>query len=599
MNSTKPPVSRCGNVHPVFGSGRRCSVGLGILLLGLAAVPPVHGQADRCAIRLHDVTEETGIAFRHTDGSSGRRYIVETVTAGLALFDYDGDGLIDIYFLNGAPLPGCNTTERPRNALYRNEGNWHFTDVTEEAGVGDTGFALGVAVGDYDNDGDADIYVNNFGPNVLYRNNGDGTFTDVTEQAGVGAGNLVGAGACFLDIEGDGDLDLYVANYVDFNFQNHVARTLDGFPEYAGPKDYRPVPDVLYRNNGDGTFTDVSASSGIGKYAGTGMGMVCADVDADGDTDIFVLNDVAGNFFFRNDGTGHFEEEALFAGLAYNLNGHELGSMGVDCGDADNDGRLDFFMTSYSGELPALYRNLGDGLFEDATLRLGSGSGCFPHVNWGTGFADLDNDGDRDLFVACGHLQDNIELRSDATAYAVANVLLMNVGGRFVDVSDRVGDGMEPVYSSRGVGLDDLDNDGDVDVVILNARSQPTILRNESSTPNHWLQLNLRGTTANRDAVGTQVRVIAGDLLLVDEVHSGRGYQSHFGSRLYFGLGECERVERIEIRWLGGAEEVIEDVPADRWITITEGKGITSERPAGDGVSLAPRSAISGRRSSP
>jgi len=331
-----------------------------LIAVAAAAGGKDHSRAQerRCPIRLHDVTQSTGIRFRHTDGSSGRRYIVETVTAGLALFDYNGDGLIDIYFLNGAPLPGSKPGQSPRNALYRNEGNWRFTDVTEQAGVGDAGFGLGVAVADYDNDGDQDIYVNNFGPNVLYRNNGDGTFTDVTEQAGVAAGNKVGAGACFLDIEGDGDLDLYVANYVDFNFRNHVRRTLDGFPEYAGPKDYRPVPDILYRNNGDGTFTDVSDHSGIGRHAGTGMGMVCADVEPDGDTDIFVLNDVAGNFFFRNDGTGRFQEEALFAGLAYNLHGHELGSMGVDCGDVDNDGRLDFFMTSYSGELPVLYRNL-------------------------------------------------------------------------------------------------------------------------------------------------------------------------------------------------------------------------------------------------
>jgi hypothetical protein len=531
----------------------------------LLATAPAQGP-----IVLHDVTRQTGITFRHTDGSSGQRYIVETVTAGLALFDYDGDGDVDIYFLNGAPLKGTKVDVPPRNALYRNDGGWKFTDVTDQAGVGDTGFGLGVAVGDYDNDGDPDVYVNNFGPNVLYRNNGDGTFTDVTKQAGVDAGNKMGAGACFLDADGDGDLDLYVANYVKFTYATHVARQIDGYPEYSGPLDYPPEPDLFYRNNGDGTFTDVSEESGIAAHASTGMGMVAADYDNDGDTDVFIANDETGNYLFQNDGTGKFQESGLMVGAAYNLDGRELGSMGVDCGDYDNDGRLDFFMTSYQRELPVLYRNLGDGFLEDVTVATGAGTGTLPYVTWGNGFVDFDNDGDRDLFIACGHLQDNIDQYDDSTSYHARNVLLMNTGdGRFVDVSGSAGDGLAVKLSSRGAAFDDLDNDGDVDAVIVNSRREPTVLRNDTENGNHWIQVRLRGVKTNRD--GAHVTVTAGDLNELDEVHSGRGYQSHFGTRLHFGLGKRDRVDRIEVRWIGGGTDVVENVAVDRTVTITEG----------------------------
>ena len=528
--------------------------------------------APACQIRLHDVTEATAVTFTHTDGGSGQRYIVETVTAGLALFDYDGDGYVDIYFLNGAPLRGTKVDLPPRNALYRNQGGWRFADVTDEAGVGDTGFGLGVAAGDYDNDGDLDLFVNNYGPNVLYQNNGDGTFTDVTHEAGVSGGHKVGAGACFLDADKDGDLDLYVANYVKFTYDTHLVHFAQGYPEYAGPRDYSPEPDTFYRNNGDGTFADLSMESGVGQHEGTGMGMVAADFDNDGDTDVFTLNDVAGNFLFVNDGSGRFEELGLIAGSAYNMYGDELGSMGVDCGDYNNDGWLDFLMTSYQGELPVLYKNLGDGSFEDVTLAAGAGTGALPYVNWGTGLIDFDNDGDRDIFIACGHLQDNIDLYDDSTAYRVRNILLMNTGdGKFVDVSDACGDGMLPKLSSRGAAFDDLDNDGDLDVVILNSRRKPTIIRNDTVNDNHWIQIRLRGTKTNRDGVGAHVRVTAGELAQLDEVHSGRGYQSHHGMRLHFGLGKRDRIDRIEVRWIGGGVDLVENVDVDQLIVITEG----------------------------
>ena len=523
---------------------------------------------------MRDVTKETGITFVHTDGSSGRRYIMETVTCGLALFDYNNDGLLDIYFVNGAPLPGAPARKPPpRNELWRNDGNWHFTNVTDQAGVGDTGFGMGVTVGDYDNDGWPDIFVNNYGPNKLYHNNGDGTFTDVTEQAGVGGGNRMGAGAAFLDYDNDGDLDLYVANYVKFTEQSHRVHYVKGYPMYAGPRDFPPEPDQLYRNNGDGTFTDVSMETGIGTHAGSGMGIVCSDYDNDGDTDVFVLNDVAGNFLFRNDGQGHFEEVGLETGFAYNGSGDELGSMGIDCGDYDNDGWLDFFMTSYQAELPVLYRNLGNGTLEDVTVVTGAGQGCLPYVNWGTGLIDFNNDGWKDLFIACGHLQDNIDLYDDSTAYAVRNILLLNRGnGTFEDVSRRCGDGLDPVYSSRGAVFGDLDNDGDIDIVVLNSREKPTIIRNDQRSGNHWVQITLRGVQSNRDGVGAKIKIVAGGLTQVDEVHSGRGYQSYWGPRLHFGLGRAAVIDRIEIHWPSGKTQVFEHLPVDRFITFTEGE---------------------------
>jgi enediyne biosynthesis protein E4 len=522
-------------------------------------------------ILLREVTRETGIGFVHTDGSSGRRYIVESVCAGLALFDYDGDGDVDIYFLNGAPLPGTEVKEPPRNALYRNDGGWKFTDVTLAAGVGDTGYGLGVCVGDYDNDGHLDIYLNNFGPNVLYRNNGDGTFTDVTAAAGVGNGDKAGAGACFLDMDGDGDLDLYVGNYVDFTVDKNQTRFVNGHPAYVGPMVYGPVPDTLYRNNGDGTFTDVSVESGVAAHAGTAMGMVCADYDDDGDTDIVVGNDAMGNFVLKNDGTGRFEEVGLFTGLAYDLHGIGQGTMGVECGDYNHDGRLDFHMTSYQKQWATLYRNLGRGMFEDVTHIEGAGAGTFPHVTWGSGLVDFDNDGDRDLFIACGHLQDTVDLWDDTTSYHARNILLANTGrGKFVDVSARSGDGLAVKLSSRGAAFDDLDNDGDMDVVILNSRREPTLLRNDSPGGNHWIQVRLRGTRGNRDGVGARIKVIAGDLIQVSEVHSGRGYQSHYGMHPHFGLGQRARIDRIEVRWIGGGTNVLENVEVDRVVEIIE-----------------------------
>ncbi len=549
----------------------------GLLVLRLFA-HPLHAADAPAPVQFKDMTRQTGITFVHTDGSSGRHYIVESVASGLATFDYNGDGKIDILFLNGAPLPGAPTkTPPPRNALYRNEGGFKFTDVTVAAGLVDTNYHLAVCIGDYNNDGYPDIYLSNFGPNILYRNNGDGTFTDVTQAAGVAIGDKVGAGACFLDIDGDGKLDLFVANYCDFTMAKHQTRSINGHPAYAGPMIYGPTRATLFHNNGDGTFTDITKESGIAEHLGTGMGVICADYDNDGNTDIIVGNDAMANFVWRNDGKGHFQEVGVLAGLAYDRNGIGLGTMGVECGDYNNDGRLDFYMTSYQKQWAILYRNLGKGVFEDVTHTTGAGTGTFNQVTWGVGMVDFDNDGHRDLFIACGHLQDNVGLWDDTTSYEARNILLQNTGrGKFIDVSARAGDGLALKRSARSAAFDDLDNDGKIDVVILNSRREPTILRNVSPDRNHWLQIQLRGTNTNRDGIGARVTVTAGDLTQIDEVHSGRSYQSDFGKRLQFGLGQRSQVDQIRVKWVGGGVDIIRSVGVDRLITIVEGRGLLS-----------------------
>ncbi len=554
-------------------------------------------------IQLRDVTRETGITFVHTDGSSGQRYIVETVASGLAVFDYDNDGDVDIYFLNGAKLGtnsgGVAATSVPRNALWRNDGNWKFTDVTERSGLGDTNFSVGVATADYDNDGDQDVYISNFGPNKLYQNNGDGTFSDVAKKAGVEDGEKkIGAGVAFLDIDHDGDLDLFAAHYVDFTYENHRGVRFSGHPAYAGPLDYRSTPFSLFRNNGDGTFANVSSESGVGNYKGAGMGVICFDAELDGDTDIFVANDKTGNSLLLNDGKGNFKENAGLAGIAYDMAGRAQGSMGIECADVDNDGLLDLFVTTYQQELATLFRNAGKGMFDDVTAQTRAGEGTLRYVKWGVGVVDFDNDGLRDLFVACGHLHDNVHLFDNTTLYESPSILLRNVGReatpsasatprqrrdasgapslppsaiRFVNVSDKSGDGPTVKRSARGAAFDDLDNDGDIDVVILNSRKGPTIMRNDSARAN-WLQVRLAGTRANRDAIGARVKLLAGDLTLVDEVHSGRGYQSDYGRRLHFGLGKREKIDRVEVHWPGGRTNVVAAPRLNAVLNVKEGE---------------------------
>lgn len=553
---------------------RRCAVMRSVaIILGFSLLATSAGAADK--VRFRDVTAATGIDFVHTDGGSGNYFIIETVASGLATFDYDNDGLVDIYFLNGSALPGMKVDKPPCNRLYKNLGGFRFIDVTEKAGVGDTGYGLAVATADFDNDGDQDIYISNWGPNVFYRNNGDGTFTDVTRQTGTAAAfpDKAGAGVAFLDADRDGWLDLFVSNYLRFTTEMDVRAYWKGLRIYPDPSRFAVFPDMLFRNNRDGTFRDISEESGVNKHRGRGMGIVCADYDNDGDTDIFVNSDgPPGNSLLKNDGTGRFEDIGMLAGVAFDSAGLAHGAMGVDAGDYDNDGRLDFYVTSYQGQLATLYRNLGDDLFDDVTQLTGAGTRSLNQVTWGCTLADFNNDGFKDIFYVCGHLIDNIEQLDDTTSLAASPVLLLNDGtGKFVDVSMEAGLTMKSV--GRGAAFDDLDNDGLLDVVILNTRRPPTVLRNETVTSNHWLQVQLVGRRTNRDGVGCHVIVQTGGRTQVDEVHSGRGYQSHYGMRLHFGLGPHQTVDRLEVRWLSGHVDVFKNIPADRRIVVTEGEG--------------------------
>lgn len=527
-------------------------------------------------IVLTDVTDQTGITFEHSNGGDGELYIVEYISGGVALFDYDRDDDVDIYFLNGAArskTPGDPAKfKQCANALYRNDGNLKFTEVTDVAGVGDEGHSLGVAVGDFDRDGDPDFYVNNYGENRLYRNNGNGAFHEISKAAGVANGNKVGAGVCFLDYDADGDLDLYVANYVQFAYDKHVSRTRQGYRTFASPRDYQPEPDSLFRNNGDGTFTDVSKTTGIGSKSGPGMGSVCADYDRDGDTDIFVANDVHANFLFKNDGQGRFREVGLFSGFAYDQRGTVHGSMGVDCGDYDNDGQLDFHVTSYQNEFATLYRNGRNHILMDITSATGIGPGTRSQVTWGNAFVDLDNDADQDVFVACGHLGPNVEKYDGQAVFRAKNLLFENLGQKkFRNVSDSSGSGLAVEASSRGLAFDDLDGDGDLDAVVLNMSGRPTILRNDTRTENQWIGFQLRGKKSNPDGIGAQVEFSLGDRICVQEVHSGRGYQSDYGRYLHFGLGDAKQVDKITVRWIGaGAKTVTGPFSAGKVHSIEE-----------------------------
>jgi hypothetical protein len=507
------------------------------------------------AIHLSDVTAQSGITFRHSDGSEGgHRYITESVASGLASFDYNGDGKIDLLFLNGLD-PAASNPSAGLCALYRNDGNMQFSDVSDTAGLTGRAHHLGVCVGDYDNDGLPDIYLSNFGRDTLYRNLGNGRFADVTEQAGLGSTEAFGAGAAFLDMDGDGDLDLYVARYCEFTLSSHQTRHVNGFPAYTGPMTYGPSADQLFENLGNGSFKEVSESSGIQARKGTGMGVIAVDHDNDGDVDIVVGNDAMANFVWRNDGKGHFVEVGLLSGLAFDANGVGLGTMGVECADFNHDGLMDFFMTSYEKQWVTLYQGEAHGLFTDVTHLTQAGQGSYQEVTWGCGMVDFDNDGRRDLFIACGHLQDNVQRWDELAGWQARNLLLQqNKDARFQQQSNQSMSGLQPRRSSRGAIFEDLDNDGDMDVVILNARDHPTLLRNDSRNDHKWIGFELQ-TPSGRSAIGARVVFTCNSLTYMDEVHSGRGYQSHYATRLHFGLGKQEAISEVTVRWPTGQQE--------------------------------------------
>ncbi len=517
---------------------------------------------------LTDYSSESGLNFKHSYDGHGNKYILEALASGMATIDYDRDGLMDVYFLNGASI-GMPMAPLLPNALYRNLGNFKFASVTEWSGADDRNFSTGVAVADYDNDGFSDIFVNNYGADSLFRNNGDGTFSDVTETAKVSRLEL-GAGACFLDADGDGLLDLYASNYVRAPVEKNVKRTTEGNSIYPGPLDFEPENDFFFHNEGDGTFADWTRESGISEIRTTSMGVIASDVDNDGDSDVIVVNDLDRNLLLLNGGKGNFTEVGIQRGVAFSFDGRRNGNMGVDAADIDNNGSIELYTTTFSNEFPVLYRNDGAGNFSDVTVATGAGGRMKPHANWGTSFFDAENDGDKDLFVANGHVDTNVHLWIKNTAWKVANSFLLNIDGRFKDVSSTVGSGLLPVESSRGNVAEDLDNDGDIDLVVLNSSTTPTVIKNDTASSNNWLQIQLVGRTACRDATGSRVQVFLDGKTLTDEVHSGRGYQSSYGQRLSFGLGMATSAPKIEIRWSDGKTEELTKVPANQLLTIVQ-----------------------------
>ena len=534
----------------------------------------ISSDAADAPVQFVDVTEHAGIRFAHISGTPIQRYIVDSMSAGVAFLDYDGDGWLDIYLLNGSRFEGFDCEEVPRNALYRNNGDGTFIDATEEAGVGDTGWGMGCAVGDYDNDGDLDLYLTNYGPNVLYRNNGDGTFTNVAAEVGVDDPRF-GAGPGFGDFDNDGDLDLYTANYVVFDIDDppNQGRWCDykGFPVYCGPKGLEPEYDLLYRNNGDGTFTDVTSRAGVDKIEGAyGMGIVIGDYDNDGFVDIYVANDSTPNFLYHNNGDGTFEEVGLISGVAYNEDGRTQAGMGTDMADYDNDGFMDIITATFADDTNTLYRNDGDGFFRDVTFVSGVGAETLRNLGYAPGFFDYDNDGYQDLLISNGHVYPQVDGHSDIK-YAQRNALFHNNGdGTFEVMSDQAGPGLEVAKASRGMAFGDYDNDGDLDVLIQNINDTPTLLRNDGGDQGNHLTIRAIGTKANRSAIGARVEVTSGGLTQSDEIRSGSSYESQNDLRLHFGLGTNDLVEQIRIRWPGGDVETIQGVPANQSLTIEE-----------------------------
>jgi hypothetical protein len=434
---------------------------------------------------------------------------------------------------------------------------------------------MGAAAGDYDNDGDTDLFVAGYSRSVLYRNNGDSAFEDVTAKAGVGNSKKWASSAAWFDYDNDGRLDLVIVNYLDWSPENNLycGERRPGYRSYCHPNKYRGQAATLYRNQGDGTFEDVSVKSGIGGPAGNGLGVVCFDYDDDGWMDVFAANDSMQNYLFHNQGDGSFEEVALPAGVAYGDNGEAEAGMGTDAADIDGDGRLDLYLTHLDFEFDRLYRNSGDGVFEDATFRAKLGYDSFHVSGFGVRFIDYDNDGRRDIFTVNGHVLDNIQLYHAETAYAEPKAAYRNLGGAFDNVSEQLGPHILRARVSRAAAFGDYDNDGDVDVLVSNSGQPAELLRNDGGNANHWLQIHLIGTTSNRDGVGARVTVVAGDLRQYDQRKGGASYQAAHDPRLHFGLGKRDHVDRIEVRWPSGETDQVENVEAGQGIAIREGAG--------------------------
>ena len=522
-----------------------------------------------------DATGEAGLDRPTVSGGPDKRFILDSTGSGAAFFDYDGDSDLDLYTVDGSTYEAHPKRSGPGNVLYRNEGNGTFVAVV--AGVEDRGWGVGVAVGDYDGDGNRDLYVTNYGANVLYRNRGDGTFSDLSEQAGV-QGDDYSAGAAFFDYDGDSDLDLYVANYVVFDIKpilqnpqlDDLCNYLGGLRVFCGPQGMEGGRDRLYRNEGDGTFVDATIEAGVATANfHYGLGVVPEDFDGDGDFDLFVANDETPNVLFRND-DGRFIDIAVEAGVAFNGDGETEAGMGVDAGDSDGDGDVDLYVTNFYSETNTLYENLGNGAFVDATAESGLAAPTVGYLGWGTRFFDYDLDGDLDLFAANGHVFPQVDETSAGGRYAQRNQLFTNAGqGAFAEVE--AGPGLLVEKSSRGTISGDYDQDGDVDLFITNIDDSPTLLRNDLRT-GRWLVVQLGGIASNPEAIGARVQLRADGHTQTRTVNGAAGYLGHNDTRLYFGLGEASGVERVEVLWPDGTETHLEDLPANKLLLVRKGR---------------------------
>jgi hypothetical protein len=528
---------------------------------------PKAAAAPSGAARFADVTARAGITFVHASAATPEKYMFETFGAGVAWIDFDSDGFVDLYFVNSAP--GSS------NVLYRNNGDGTFKDVTQASGTAASdnhAYKTGVAVGDYDNDGHPDLYITAFGPNRLLRNLGNGRFADLTSAAGVaGAANEWSTSTGFFDYDRDGDLDLYVANYVDFRIgENPWCGTRQpGYRMYCNPTIFDGVANRLFRNNGDGTFTDVSKQAGIANPAGKGLGVVFCDFDRDADVDIYVANDLVRNFLYRNNGDGTFQDVAYAAGVGFDINGKPQAGMGVDCGDVDGNGYPELFVTNFSEELNTLYENRGDGLFEDVTQKAGLGSGFLP-LGFGTKMFDIDNDGDLDIHVTNGHVIDNVKLYQAKLSYEQPDLLYENIGGRFRDVSADSGPALRVPRVGRGLAVADFDNDGKVDVAITSVGRKAVLLRNVAANAGNWLQIRAEGAKSNRFGLGATVRVQTPGRLQIREINNAASYLSSSDTRLHIGLGDAAVVQQLEIQWPSGVRQTLSGVKANQILTVKE-----------------------------
>ena len=531
--------------------------------------------------QLVDITASTGIQFNHLS-SPEQKFIVESMSGGVALIDYDRDGWPDIYFTNAQSVEMALSSKRSRSALYHNNHDGTFTDVTDKAGVGYPCWANGAVVGDYNNDGWPDLLVTCLGGVVLYRNNGDGTFADVTKQSGLGGDSMWAAGATFGDYDADGWADLFVSHYVAVDLHDlpafGSAKTCKyhGIDVQCGPRGLKGSPDNLYHNNKDGTFTDVSKDSGVDDPKKRfGLTAAWSDFNNDGHLDLFVTNDGQPNYLYQNDGNGHFTDVAYTSGVAVGQDGAEQANMGLALGDYLHTGRISIAISHFSDEYTAVFRNDGDMNFSDVSYACGIAQPTTSYVGWGDAFLDIDNDGWLDFFQVAGHVYPQVDTIDITSKYREPKLLYMNQrNGKFRNVSQQVGSAIQVPQVSRGVAIGDLFNDGKLDIVIENLEGSPMILQPKGGPTNHWISFDLQGTTSNRLALNARVKAIAGDLVQVGEVLSGGSYLSQNDLRVHFGLGDRQHVDRVEILWPGGKTEVLTNLAADHFYTVKQGAGI-------------------------